>query len=54
MLETHGCEDSMYMGSAMDGGLWVLTILMGNREPLAGIGHDLKQGGYSRWFRQAV
>ena len=33
-----GCVGSMYMGCAMDGGLWVLTILMEDRESLAGIG----------------
>ena len=42
-----GCVGSILLGSVIDEGLWVLTILMGNREPLAGIGHGLKQKGYS-------
>jgi len=37
-MDHWGCVRIIFMGCYTDGGLWVVTILMGYRESLAGVG----------------
>ena len=46
-----GCVRIIYMGCYTDWGLWVVTILVGDRESLAGVGLIVSHTGAAVWLK---
>ena len=46
-----GCVRIIYIGCYTDGRLWVVTILMGYRESLVGVGLIVSHTGAAVWLK---
>ena len=46
-----GCVRIIFMGCYTDGCLWVVTILVGDRESLAGVGLIVSHTGGAVWLK---
>ena len=46
-----GCVRIIFMGCYTDGCLWVVTILVGDRESLAGVGLIVSHTGAAVWLK---
>ena len=46
-----GCVRIIFMGCYTDGGLYLVTILVGDRESLAGVGLIVSHTGAAGWLK---